>query len=110
LQPAAPDRRHADRRQDLPDALDTCATFISRHFRGEVSEQAMHDAVRRFGRYTQRCGIPPERALAQLKVAILHVPEVSARPAMERGELLRVLVQDAIRAYYSEPGDSVTPM
>ncbi len=63
----------------------------------------MHEAVCRFAEQMQRAGVPPERALAQLKEAILRVPEVSARPAMERGELLRILVESAIRAYYAPP-------
>jgi hypothetical protein len=66
----------------------------------------MRDAVCAFAMHMHAAGVPPERAIAQLKEAILRVPEVSARPAMDRGDLLRVLVEAAIGAYYSpEPTD-----
>ena len=63
----------------------------------------MRDAVCAFATHMHATGVPPERAIAKLKEAILRVPEVSARPAMDRGDLLRVLVEDAIGAYYSAP-------
>src|SRR5688572_30379660 len=94
--PVSHDRRHAERRQDLPDALAACSASIGRHFRGELSEDAMRDAVCAFAMHMHSAGVPPERAIAQLKETILRVPEVSARPAMDRSGLLRVLVEAAI--------------
>ena len=63
----------------------------------------MREHVRAFARFVHAREVPPERAIAQLKEAILRVPEVASRPAMERGELLRILVQDTIGAYFTIP-------
>lgn len=101
LHPPVNDRRDPTHRETLPDAVATCASVIGQHFRNEIPEARMREHVRAFARDMHAVEVPPERAIARLKEAILHVPEVSARPALERGELLRLLVQDAIGAYYT---------
>ena len=99
--PTANDRRDPHRRQVLPAALSECAANIGAHLRGELPAEAMRDAVRHFASHVQIAGVPPERALVLLKQTVLRVPEVARRPAIERGDVLRLLVQDAIVAYYS---------
>ena len=101
--PYPKDRRDPERRKSLPLALAACASSVERHYRGETTEEAMREGVRAFARDMHAIEVPPERAIAQLKETILRVPSVAVRPAMERGELLRVLVQDAIAAYYTAP-------
>jgi hypothetical protein len=105
--PAPRDRRQPQRRQELPEALATCAAVIGRHFRGELPQEAVRDGVCRYAVQMHAANVPPERAIAQLKEAILRVPEVAGRPALERGELLRVLVEAAIGAYYSTSSTEV---
>jgi len=95
------DRRSVERRHLLPDAVQACAAQIAAHLRGAADETAMSAAIAAYARHVHALGIPPERALARLKEAILRIPEVASRPAMERAELLRASVQVAIGAYYS---------
>lgn len=96
------ERRAADVRHELPEALERCAAQIAAHLRHEAPATAMRNEVRTYSAHMRSLNIPPERTLSRLKQTILHVPEVSRCTAMERSEMVRELVQEAIRAYYAE--------
>lgn len=95
-----PERRHAETRHDLPDALEECSRELRAHLRKREGDGAMCRTVAAFAVRVRTRHVPPERALAGLKEMVLRLPEVSELGTMERGEIVRLLSQSLIDSYY----------
>lgn len=95
-----PERRRAETRQDLSDALEDCSLALRAQLQNGNPGGEMCRTVAAFAIRVRTQQVPPERALAGLKDRILRLPEVSALGTMERGEIVRLLAQRLIDAYY----------
>lgn len=93
-------RRQAGVRRDLPEALSACAGELRVLLRDGGNAGHMSRAVAEFAVHVRALGVPPERTLARLKEMVLQLPEVSVLGTMERGEIVRLVSQSAIDAYY----------
>jgi hypothetical protein len=100
MQSEASDSR--PRRKSLEDALSVCRDELQAQLGNGSSMESLRGAVRDYAALAYQEAMPPERTLAAFKDMIQSMPAVARRPADERGEIMRQLVQMAIHGYYGE--------
>lgn len=94
------DRRDAAGRSLVASALQECGLTLDAQVAREAPADELRKTVDIFIQAARHTRMPPERTLALFKAMVLRLKAVERHHVVNRGEMVRVLAQMAIDAYY----------